>query len=133
MAASWNSLYGGRHQVYGNINHTGSEISINAFSFFTSIAWLEYGKLGQPSLHTYKVLSFSITQYRRGLNLLTSIKHWIFFLCDNVPFLRHGHICHYKTDSQNIQVKKNKTNEAPEVRILSAKASRALFLVQAPQ
>ena len=40
-AASWNSVYGGRHQVYGNINHIGSGTSINIFTFFTSIARLE--------------------------------------------------------------------------------------------
>ena len=41
MAASWNSIYGGRRQVYGNINHTGSGTLINVFSFFPSIAQLE--------------------------------------------------------------------------------------------
>ena len=40
-AASWNSVYGGRGQVYGNINHTGSVTSINIFSFCTSVARLE--------------------------------------------------------------------------------------------
>ena len=34
-AASCNSVYGGRRQVYGNITGTGSGTSINVFSFFT--------------------------------------------------------------------------------------------------
>ena len=53
--------------MYGSINHTGSGTSINIFSFFTSIARLEKGNLGQPSLHVYKVLLFSVL-------LLTNIK-----------------------------------------------------------
>ena len=71
-AANWNSVYGGRRQVYRSVNHTGSGTSINVFSFFNSIAWLEKGKLGQLSLRVYKVLSFSIlTQHSGGLNLPT--------------------------------------------------------------
>ena len=35
VAASYNSVYGGHRQVYGNITDTGSGTSINVFSFFT--------------------------------------------------------------------------------------------------
>ena len=39
--ASCNGIYGGCHQVYGNINDTRSGTSMNVFLFFTSIACLE--------------------------------------------------------------------------------------------
>ena len=32
--------------MYGNMNHTGSGTAIDVFLFFTSIARLEYSKLG---------------------------------------------------------------------------------------
>ena len=60
VAVSWDSAYGGRRQVYRNINHTRSGTSINVFSFFTSIARLEEGKLGRPALRAYEVLLLSV-------------------------------------------------------------------------
>ena len=88
MAASCNSIYGRHREVFGYINDTGSGTSITVFSFFTSIARLEKGKLGRPSLRTYKVLSFIvITQGRGGLYLIASIKINYFILCNNVPIL----------------------------------------------
>ena len=75
-AASSTSAYKGHRHVYRNINHTGSGTSINVFSFFTSIAWLENGEFGRPYLRVYKVMFFSIlTQHRVWLNLPTNIKN----------------------------------------------------------
>ena len=41
-------VYGGCHQVYGNINDTGSGISLNIFLFLLNkVSWA-----GRPSVHT---------------------------------------------------------------------------------
>ena len=88
MAASCNSVYGRHREVFGYINDTGSGTSITIFSFFTSIARLEKGKLGRPSLRTYKVLSFIvITQGRGGLYLLASMyQNQLFYFVQQCPY-----------------------------------------------